>query len=412
MLSSRSMSAACYPPRSLRPTRASFVTSASRVRHVHSEPDESFSERAERVKHELSIVHSVVMTAHVHDQLKELREQAQRSDLWDDPTHAAQVLQQLGALESRETRVSDLRTRFLDAKAMYVLASEEDEQSLMDECMTQMTTLLDQVKTLRVELMLSSESDRSSCFIEIQAGAGGTESCDWVAMLARMYSRWADARSFKTQYADESPGEEAGFRSVCLRVDGAYAYGWAKTEAGVHRLVRISPFDSAGRRHTSFAQVRVYPMAAMAGGGQGKHAIEIPTKDLRIDTYRSSGAGGQHVNTTDSAVRITHLPTGIVVTCQSDRSQHRNKAEAMEMLQAKLYQRELEQQMQAKQQYTQGLGENAWGNQIRSYVLHPYKMVKDHRTNFSLTDTRAVLDGELDRFMEEMLLQQAGANDA
>ncbi|KAJ0409906.1 hypothetical protein P43SY_005800 [Pythium insidiosum] len=382
--------------------------SSSSTGSSSSENEDTFSERADRVKHELDIVQRVVRTAHTTERLQELQTQAQREDLWDDPAHAARILQQLSALESRERKVSALRTRFLDEKGLYAMASEEQEQELMDECRANMGALLEEARGLRVELMLSSESDLSSCFIEIQAGAGGTESCDWVAMLARMYQRWADARRFDVHVADESPGEEAGFRSICLRVDGAFAYGWAKHEAGVHRLVRISPFDSAGRRHTSFAQVRVYPMAAMASASKAGSVPEIPPKDLRIDTYRSSGAGGQHVNTTDSAVRITHLPSGIVVTCQSDRSQHRNKAEAMEMLHAKLYQRELERQAQAKHEYTQGLGENAWGSQIRSYVLHPYKMVKDHRVNVAMGDAKGVLDGNLDGFMEAMLLLEAG----
>ncbi|GLD99213.1 hypothetical protein PINS_up007931 [Pythium insidiosum] len=380
--------------------------SSSSTTSSSAEDDDTFSERADRVKRELDVVQRVVRTAHSAERLQELRRQAQREDLWDDPTHAAQVLQQLSALESRERQVSTLRTLFLDEKGLYAMASEEHEQDVMDECHANMGALLDQVRALRVELMLSSESDLSSCFVEIQAGAGGTESCDWVAMLARMYQRWADARRFDVHVADASPGDEAGFRSICLRVDGAFAYGWAKTEAGVHRLVRLSPFDSAGRRHTSFAQVRVYPVAALAGASNSA-VPEIPAKDLRIDTYRSSGAGGQHVNTTDSAVRITHLPTGIVVTCQSDRSQHRNKAEAMDMLRAKLYQRELERQASAKHAYTQGLGENAWGSQIRSYVLHPYKMVKDHRVQLSVSDAKRVLDGDLDGFMEAMLLLDA-----
>uniref|UniRef100_K3WM13 Prokaryotic-type class I peptide chain release factors domain-containing protein n=1 Tax=Globisporangium ultimum (strain ATCC 200006 / CBS 805.95 / DAOM BR144) TaxID=431595 RepID=K3WM13_GLOUD len=347
------------------------------------------------------------MASHVKEALATLRQEASKPDLWDDSTRAASIVQQLGALEAREKRVNDLHARFLDHKALYVLANEEQDESMMQECMDAMADVLTDAKQLRVELILSNESDMSSCFVEIQAGAGGTDSCDWVAILARMYARWAERREYRVQYVDESPGDEAGFRSVILRVDGGYAYGWVKTEAGVHRLVRVSPFDSAARRHTSFAQVRVYPMAAMANSGS-KHLIDIAMKDLRIDTFRSSGAGGQHVNTTDSAIRITHLPTGIVVQSQSDRSQHRNKAEAMEMLRAKLYQRELEKQVHVKQQFTQGLGDNAWGNQIRSYVLHPYKMVKDHRTNLSVTDPKLVLDGELDRFMEEMLIFQAG----
>lgn len=387
--------------------------------------DELFATHSAQAHRAIASIHDLVATAHVADQLAALRTDASRPDLWDDAKHAAQVVQQLGALESREARVRDLQLRFLDTKALFVLASEEQDEAMRQDCLGSMRKIESEATQTRVELLLAKDSDSASCFIEILAGAGGTDSCDWAAMLARMYTRWAQDRGFQTQYVDEAAGEEAGFRSVCLRVDGAYAYGYAKTEAGVHRLVRISPFDSAGRRHTSFAQVRVYPLSASAHKGP---RLEISPKDLRIDTFRSSGAGGQHVNTTDSAIRITHLPTGIVVQSQSDRSQHRNKAEAMDMLRAKLYQREIEQQAQEKHKFTQGLGENAWGSQvrwssgelgttlladthcclqIRSYVLHPYQMVKDHRTNYAASDTKLVLDGDLDRFMEERLLQES-----
>uniref|UniRef100_H3GA21 Prokaryotic-type class I peptide chain release factors domain-containing protein n=1 Tax=Phytophthora ramorum TaxID=164328 RepID=H3GA21_PHYRM len=339
-------------------------------------------------------------------ELTELREEAADPNLWDDATTAASVVQRLAALESRETRAHELQRRFLDTKELYVMATEESDEPMIRDCVNAMTAVRTGAQQLRLELLLSHESDARSCFLEIQAGAGGTDSCDWTAMLARMYARWGEARGFQVQHVDESVGDEAGFRSVVLRLDGAYAYGWAKSEAGVHRLVRISPFDSAGRRHTSFAQVRVYPMASE---GRSKEEIEIPTKDLRIDTFRSSGPGGQHVNSTDSAIRITHLPTGIVVQSQSDRSQHRNKAEALAMLRAKLYQRKLEEEALKRQQFAQGLGDNAWGNQIRSYVLHPYQMVKDHRTNYSETNTAQVLDGDIDQFVEKMLLHQAAS---
>ncbi|KAG7386212.1 hypothetical protein PHYPSEUDO_000533 [Phytophthora pseudosyringae] len=369
--------------------------------------DESFASLAKHAHREITVIHDVVATAHNAQELTELRAEAAAPNLWDDATNAASVVQRLAALESLETRAHDLHHRFLDTKELYVLATEEEDEPMLRDCVIAMGEVRADAQQLRLELLLSHESDARACFVEIQAGAGGTDSCDWTAMLARMYARWGEARGFQVQYVDESVGDEAGFRSVVLRLDGAFAYGWAKAEAGVHRLVRISPFDSAGRRHTSFAQVRVYPMAAE---GRSNEGIEISTKDLRIDTFRSSGPGGQHVNSTDSAIRITHLPTGIVAQSQSDRSQHRNKAEAMSVLRAKLYQRKLEEEARARQQFAQGLGDNAWGNQIRSYVLHPYQLVKDHRTNYSEGNTAHVLDGDIDHFIEKMLLHQAASN--
>lgn len=370
---------------------------------------DSFVDSADQAQREITVIHDVVMAAHAKKELAELQVQAAEPNLWDDATRAAAVVQQLAALESRQTRAHELQRRFLDTKELYALAVDEGDDDMVRDCESAMAEVRTDAQQLRLELLLSHESDARSCFLEIKAGAGGTESCDWTAMLARMYARWGEGRGFLVQTVDESVGEEAGFRSVVLRLDGAYAYGWAKTEAGVHRLVRISPFDSASRRHTSFAQVRVYPMASENGS---KEEIAIPTKELRIDTFRSSGPGGQHVNTTDSAIRITHLPTGIVVQSQSDRSQHRNKAEALAMLRAKLYQRKLEDEARERQKFAQGLGDNAWGNQIRSYVLQPYQLVKDHRTNYSETNTLLVLDGAIDHFIEKMLLHQAAANSA
>ncbi|CAH0481871.1 unnamed protein product [Peronospora belbahrii] len=393
----------------LGPSTSCFV--GARVRWFSSTDvsasNESFAVVADQVHVEIDLINNVVATADVKRELIQLREKAADPKLWDDAANAASVVQRLAALESRENRACELHRQYLDIKETYVLAAEENDEPMLQDCMSAMTSVHADVQQLRLELLLSHESDACSCFLEIQAGAGGTDSCDWTAMLARMYSRWGEARGFQVHHVDESVGDEAGFRSVVLRIEGANAYGWAKCEAGVHRLVRTSPFDSARRRQTSFSQVRVYPVA---DEGSSHKEVDISPKDLRIDTFRSSGPGGQHVNTTDSAIRITHIPTGIVVQSQSNRSQHRNKAEALAMLQAKLYQCRLDEEKRARQQLAQGLGDNAWGNQIRSYVLHPYQLVKDHRTNYAEGNTTQVLDGAIDHFIEKMLLYQASSS--
>jgi peptide chain release factor 2 len=255
----------------------------------------------------------------------------------------------------------------------------------------------------QLESLLSGEADGNDCFLEIHAGAGGTEAQDWAAMLVRMYSRWCERRGFKLQMIEESAGEEAGVKSVTMRIEGENAYGWLKTESGVHRLVRISPYDSSARRHTSFASAWVYPVV------DDDIEIEVEDKDLRVDTYRASGAGGQHVNKTDSAIRITHLPTNIVVQCQNDRSQHRNRATAMNMLKARLYELELQKREDAANDAASAKTDIGWGNQIRSYVLHPYQMVKDLRTNVEKGNANGVLDGDLDEFVEASLAARVGA---
>ena len=253
--------------------------------------------------------------------------------------------------------------------------------------------LQEKTENMKMHLLFGSEADGLSCFLEIHAGAGGTESHDWAQMLYRMYIRFAQNKDFKIETVDEILGEEAGIKSVTIKIIGDQAFGWLKTESGVHRLVRISPFNAAGKRQTSFASVWVFPVI------DDNIQIDIVESDLRIDTYRSSGAGGQHVNTTDSAVRITHLPTRAVVQCQSDRSQHKNKAEAMSMLRAKLYQIKLKEKEERLQEANSKKTDNSWGNQIRSYVLHPYQMVKDHRSDYETSDTTAILDGELEKMM-------------
>jgi peptide chain release factor 2 len=284
-----------------------------------------------------------------------------------------------------------------DNTELIELAEAEGDAAVAADAEKALAALRDQAAKMELESLLSGEADANDCYLEVHAGAGGTESQDWAEMLLRMYTRWSEQHGFKVEYIEESAGEEAGLKSATIRVSGDNAYGWLKTESGVHRLVRISPYDAASRRHTSFASVGVYPVV------DDTIEIEVVDSDLRVDTYRASGAGGQHVNRTDSAVRITHLPTGIVVQCQTDRSQHRNRAQALTMLKARLYERELqkrEEQAQAEHAAKTDIG---WGHQIRSYVLHPYKMVKDLRTNVEKGNAEGVLDGDLDPFLEAAL---------
>ncbi len=285
---------------------------------------------------------------------------------------------------------------------MIELAEQENELDLIKEAEDTLNGLVQQAQRLQLETLLSGEADKNDCFIEINAGAGGTEAQDWAQILARMYSRWAENRKYKIEILDENSGEEAGVKSITFKVMGHQAYGWLKTESGVHRLVRISPFDANARRHTSFASVWIYPVIDESIN------IEIEEKDLRIDTYRASGAGGQHVNKTESAIRITHLPTNIVVQCQNDRSQHRNRAQAMDMLKARLYELELRKQEEKLNAQTAYKTEIGWGHQIRSYVLQPYQMVKDNRTSVERGNAHGVLDGDIDVFLEAALSQRIG----
>jgi peptide chain release factor 2 len=286
-----------------------------------------------------------------------------------------------------------------DAGELAELAEAEGDESLIDGIRSDLTALRDKIEHLQLESMLSGEADRNDCFLEVNAGAGGTESQDWAEMLLRMYLRWAEQHGYKVEWVEESAGEEAGIKSATIKLSGENAYGWLKTESGIHRLVRISPFDSAARRHTSFASVWVFPVI------DDSIQIEILDKDLKIDTYRASGAGGQHVNRTDSAVRITHMPTGIIAACQTDRSQHRNRAQAMDMLRARLYERELKLRQAEADAIEANKTDIGFGHQIRNYVLHPYKMVKDLRTGIETGNPQAVLDGDIDAFLEASLAQ-------
>jgi peptide chain release factor 2 len=289
-----------------------------------------------------------------------------------------------------------------DSLELIEMGDAEGDQSVVDEAEAVIMGLSKEVAQARLESLLSGEADMNDSFVEVHAGAGGTESQDWASMLLRMYVRWAEQHGYKVEFQEESEGEEAGIKSATIKVSGPNAYGWLKNESGVHRLVRISPYDSNARRHTSFSSVGVYPVV------DDTIEIEVLDKDLRVDTYRASGAGGQHVNKTDSAVRITHIPTGIAVACQINKSQHRNRDEAMKMLKARLYERELQKREAEAQALNDAKTDIGWGHQIRSYVLHPYQMVKDLRTELETSDTQGVLDGDLDAFMAAQLASKVG----
>ena len=306
-------------------------------------------------------------------------------------------------LEKALSGVRKIESGLADAIEMIELAEAEGEADLVAEAEANLEALKTESAKRQLESMLSGEADGNDCYLEVNSGAGGTEANDWCLMLLRMYTRWAERRGFKVELLEESAGEEAGLKSATIQITGDSAYGWLKTESGVHRLVRISPFDSQARRHTSFASVGVSPVV------DDDINIEIEDKDLRIDTYRASGAGGQHVNKTESAIRITHIPTNVVVQCQSDRSQHRNRATAMGMLKARLYERELQLREEKAQAASANKTEIGWGHQIRSYVLQPYQMVKDLRTSVEMGNTGAVLDGDIDAFLEAALARRIEA---
>ena len=326
--------------------------------------------------------------------------------LWDRPDRAREAMRERTRIENALDGYLALAREMQDNRDLVELGEAEDDEEVVDEAAAALLDLRARAARMETESLLSGEADSNDSFVEIHAGAGGTESQDWAEMLARMYTRWAEAHGYSVELLEESPGEEAGLKSVTMRVRGDNAYGWLKTESGVHRLVRISPFDASSRRHTSFASVWAYPVI------EDDIEIEIDDKDIRIDTYRASGAGGQHVNRTDSAVRITHLPTGIVVQCQNDRSQHRNRAAAFAMLRARLYEMELQRREAEAQAEHAAKSDIGWGHQIRSYVLQPYQMVKDLRTNIEKGNPQAVLDGDLDAFMSAALAARLGAGSA
>jgi peptide chain release factor 2 len=330
--------------------------------------------------------------------LEEFNARVEDPTLWDDPEAAQKLMRDRQALVDAIKTYETISQELADNVELIELGEMEDDADVVTEAETALATLKDAAAQKELEALLDGEADANDTFLEINAGAGGTESCDWASMLARMYVRWAEKAGYKVELQSESAGDEAGIKSASYKISGHNAYGWLKSESGVHRLVRISPFDSAAKRHTSFTSVKVYPVV------DDNIEIEVNPADIRIDTYRSSGAGGQHVNTTDSAVRITHAPTGIVVT-SSEKSQHQNRDIAMKALKSRLYQIELDKRSALVNEAHENAGDAGWGNQIRSYVLQPYQMVKDLRTSFETSDTKGVLDGDLDGLMAATLAQ-------
>ena len=320
-------------------------------------------------------------------------------DFWQDKTYSKKILKEKKLFENLVNSYESSLNKLNDLDDLNQLAIDDNNLSIQNEIFENIKELRHQVKKNEINCFLSNESDTFDCYIEIHAGAGGTESQDWADMLRRMYLKWSDIKKFRSTLISEHKGDEAGIKSSTIKIEGDYVFGWLKKESGIHRLVRISPFDSGARRHTSFASIWVYPVV------DENINIEILDKDLRIDTYRSSGAGGQHVNTTDSAVRITHIPTKIVVQCQNERSQHKNKETCMNMLKARLYDYEIKKKEKENQSTETSKSEIGWGHQIRSYVLQPYRLVKDNRTNFESTSPDKILDGEIDEFLEKSLYQ-------
>lgn len=319
-------------------------------------------------------------------------------DFWNNQERAREILKKKTKLEAVVENWKGYESTIEDLGVLFEIACEENDEEILEEIKGDLDELEASLKEEEFRMMLGSEQDPMNAIMSINAGAGGTEAQDWVEMLLRMYLRWAEKKGFSTSIIDFQPGDEAGVKSVTVTLEGEYAYGYARAEVGVHRLVRISPYDTGGRRHTSFASVFVYPEV------DDEIVVEINEGDLRVDTYRAAGAGGQHVNKTDSAVRLTHIPTGIVVQCQNERSQHKNKAMAMKVLKSRLYELKLQEQSEKLDEMSKSKKEIAWGSQIRSYVLHPYKMVKDHRTNIEVGNVNSVLDGSIDVFIEAYLM--------
>ncbi len=354
----------------------------------------------DRIEAALALVRKFLDWDRAVRRLDELNARVEDPKLWDDPKKAEEVMRERRRLEASIGTVNEIGQEMADAIEFIELGEMEDDEATVGEGLATLAALADRADNDKVQALLAGEADANNCFLEVHAGAGGTESQDWAEMLQRMYTRWAERHGYKVDLVDYHAGEAAGIKSATLLIKGENAYGYAKTESGVHRLVRISPYDSSARRHTSFSSVWVYPEI------DDNIEVEINPADLKIDTYRASGAGGQHVNTTDSAVRITHVPTGIIVASQNDRSQHKNRATAMGMLKARIYEAELAKREAAASGEYQAKTEIGWGHQIRSYVLQPYQQVKDLRTGVVSTNPTEVLDGALDPFMAAALSQK------
>jgi len=332
--------------------------------------------------------------------LKELEGLSHASDFWADQGKAKAVLKELNIIKTEVLKWKEIDSGMSDVSAFIELSDENCDKEFKEEAQNRLSKIEQDVSEIEFRQMLSGENDMAGAILQINAGAGGTEACDWADMLLRMFRRWADEHGYKNEVVDFTEGDGAGFRSVVVTISGDYAYGYLKAEIGVHRLVRISPFDANKRRHTSFCSVFVLPDV------EDNIEIKVDESDLRIDTFRSGGAGGQKVNKTDSAVRLTHIPTGIVVACQNERSQHQNKATAMKILKAKLYEIEMEKKRKERDAIEAAKQEIAWGSQIRSYVFQPYQLVKDHRTNFEMGNVQRVMDGDIDGFIRAFLLKK------
>ena len=351
---------------------------------------------AEKVRRSLDLLGQRLGLETAEHRLEEYNARVEDPSLWNDPDAAQKLMRERQALVDSLSTYREIAQELDDQMELIEMGEAEGDEEVVSEAEAALKALAEKAAAKEIEALLDGEADANDTYLEINAGAGGTESCDWAAMLARMYVRWAESRGYKVELQAETPGDEAGIRSATYLIRGRNAYGWLKTESGVHRLVRISPYDSSARRHTSFSSVWVYPVV------DDNIEIEVNPADIRVDTYRSSGAGGQHVNTTDSAVRITHMPTGIVVT-SSEKSQHQNRDIAMKALRSRLYDLEMKKRNEQIQAEHDAKGEIGWGNQIRSYVLQPYQMVKDLRTGVETSDTQGVLDGDLDPFMAAAL---------